>query len=176
MIGDRQRIRIDGFEEALVEFIGDNFRFSDIGLRSIPLEGGRHFFVGQLPTVKAIGVTVAEARKLDPTVFPYEPSKEPSIMLDKQSNTGFLPSSSIGSRHVWLTQFLLRLGKVPELTTKLLEELYEWMVENVKGSKVGTFQIKGAEPVQRPTTFAVAEDDHVVIAAVIRFRGVPLPF
>lgn len=175
MIGPTPIIRLEGFEAALVEFIGDNFRFSDLSIRDIALEGGRHFFVGTLPSAEAIAVTVAEIVKLDSSVFKYDPKKEPAILIDKQPSTGVVPSSSLGGRHIWLEQFVLRLGKVPELATVLLEELYEFMLESVHGSVFGGFQVKGAEPVQRPATLTVEQDDSAYISAIIRFRGVPFP-
>ncbi len=170
----RQRIDLSKFEDALANFTGDNFRFSDESLKSLPLQGGRHLFVGALPTIEAIEATVKVARKEDDTLFIYKPSKEPTIMFDKQSHLGVIPSSSIGGRQVWLIQVVLRLGRVPELTTRLLEELTEFLVGEVKGSKVGTFQVKGAELVSRPTNFTILETDHVAVSSTIRFRGVSL--
>ena len=176
MISENKRIKIDGFMAELAEFTGDNFRFSDIALRDILLEGGRHFFTSQMPDVEGIEATVDEAISVDPNTVPYDPSREPTIMLEIGAGTGVIPSSSRGSRHVWTVTILLRLGKVPEFTRELLEELFEFYIQNLDGACVGPFLCKGAEPIARPTTLTVLKDDHVITSAIIRFRGVPFVF
>ena len=176
MIGERKRIRLDGFEEALADFIGDNFRFSDVGLRSIPLEDGRHLFVGQWPDTEGIAQTVEILRKTDATVFRYEPSKEPAIVIETSNNVGITPSSSAGSRHTWNLTISLRLGKVPEFVKAMLQELFEFLLANLDGAEVGPFFAKAINSIQRPTVLGVQDDDHVIATSIVTIFGVPSPF
>lgn len=176
MIGERKRIRLEGFEEDLAEFTGDNFRFSDVGLRSIPLDGGRHLFVGQWPDIQGIAATVAELRKTDPTIFAYDPDKEPTIVFETNDNVGITPSPSAGSRHTWAITISLRLGRAPEIVKATLQELYEFYLDELDGARVGRFLVKGINSVQRPTVLGLQDDGHVIATSIVTIFGVPFPF
>jgi hypothetical protein len=163
------QIELTGFEKALVEWLGQTFRFSNPSLKDIPLAAGRHFFVNYLPTADAIARTAAADS------FPPIGPKEPAIALYTSAGPGFRQSSSRGGKHDNAVQFVLRVSVSFEHAKELLEELFEHLVAHARGKRMGSFIVKATVPVQRPTAFQRQGDDRYFASSSIRFLYVSLP-
>lgn len=166
-----KRLVLTGFEDALAGVIAAateppaQFRFADPSLKDLVLEAGRHLFVNDLPEVTQLLQTYAD----------FDVEAEPSVALYSQAPPGPDPSPSSGSRLEWLLRIVLRFGTVPEMAKQLLEELSRFVVESLKGARVGGFILKGATFNQRPTVFAREGDDHAFASTLVRFRAVARP-
>jgi len=157
-----------GFELGLLELLVGGFHFAEEGLKSVPLQIGRQLFSNFLPEVDAIVKTaVGDA-------FPYEPSKEPSIAFYTNAGPGVRPSSSHGGKYETSLQVILRAAGGFQRAKALLEELVEFLLDHLKGQKVGDHLVRGVILSQRPVPFQRQGDDRSFASSTLLFRHVSI--
>jgi len=161
-------VELRGFEEGLFSWLADVFRFSGVDLKSVPLSVGRHFFVNFMPEPQAIVQTAAA------DAMAYDPRKEPTVAAYTGSSQGIRTGPSRWIKHETTLAFHLRVAGSFERAKALLEELIQAMLRQVKGKRVGTFQVKAATLQQRPTPYQRQGDDRSFAQATVRFLYVAL--
>lgn len=161
-------IELRGFEEAFLVWLGGVFRFSELGLRDVPLTVGRTFFANFMPEPSAIAQTAAGA------VPPYDLSKEPTISVYTNASPGVRASLSRWAKHETSLQFVLRFPGAFERSKGLLEEVIKATLNKAKGKRMGGFICKAATLTQRPTAFQRQNDDRSFAQATVRFLYVAL--
>lgn len=161
-------VELRGFEEAFLTWLGTSFRFAEVGLKSIPLETGRHFFANYMPEVQSIVQTTAGA------AVTYDAAKEPTISAYTAADPGIMPGPSRWVKQRTSLQLILRVAGSFERAKALLEELVQAALDTVVGKRVGGFIVKAATLQQRPIAFQRQGDDRSFAQSTVRFLYVAL--
>ncbi len=161
-------VELRGFEAAFFTWLGGAFRFAEVGLASLPLAPGRHFFVNIMPEVQSIVQTSAE------DAVPYEAAKEPTISAYTVGGPGVRTGPSRWVKLEATLNLVLRVAGSFERGKALLEELLQFSLDSVVGKRVGGFLVKAATLQQRPTAFQRQNDDRSFAQATVRFMYVAL--
>jgi hypothetical protein len=161
------RLSLDGFEDALIAYIAEAFRYAGGYLSNVPLKVGRHLFVQDM---KDTDTLVADAAALNE---PFDPEKEPVIAIFTAANNGITPSQSRGSRHEWMLRIIMRHTTVMEECKARLEELVEFLNTTMRGAYISRYAIKGAILVQRPTAFQLEDSEQAYCDVQLRLYAVP---
>lgn len=167
-------IPLYGFEEGLAAVIAAGFRFANPGYNDLVLEGARHIHVSTMPDPADIARTIAFARETDPSIKPYDSSREPMIGIGCATGEGVPATSSSSQKEEWNIQAVMRFGKAPEVVKGLLEELAAWLLKR-RGRVPTGYQIKGTKMLSRPTVLGVDQNDLCLVSTTIKFFVVPLP-
>jgi len=161
-------IELRGFEEALCDWLSGQFRFAGEDLKSIPLATGRNFFANFMPEAEVIVQAAAGA------AFPFDARKEPAISFYTSGSPGIRTSASRWVKLDTTLNLHLRVAGSFERAKSLLEEVYQFVLARIKGKRVGAFQVKAANPQQRPSPYQRQGDDRSFAQASIRFLYVAL--
>lgn len=161
------RIQLDGFEDALVKYIAENFRYSGGYLSNVPLKVGRHLFVQDM---KDTDTLAQDASTLGEE---FDPEREPVVAIFTTPNQGVEPSQSRGSRHEWMLRLVMRHTDVMEECKARTEELVEWLNSTARGGYVDRFVIKGAIITSRPTAFQLEDSEQAYCEVQLRLFAVP---
>lgn len=161
------RVSLDGFEDAVIKWLSEAFRFNGPYLSNVPLKVGRHLFV---QTIEPTDVLQADAKAANEE---YDPEREPAVSVYTVSNSGVQPSPSKGGRHEWQLRIVMRLGVVMEECKARLEELVEFLKQNIRGAYVDRYAVKGFIIVGRPTPFQIEDSDQAYCEVQARLMAVP---
>mgnify|MGYP001565997936 CR=1 FL=1 len=159
-----KKINLQGFEDALREKISASFKFSGIFLETLTLVSGRHLFVNDVP----------DDDELKQQYPDFDGDKEPIVGIYTTPTEGIRASTGSGSKHDWTLRLDLRLGAVAEVAKEKLEELFEWLLVEVPGVRMGSFIVRGVLSSTRPISFRREGDDGRHASATVRFLGVSL--
>ena len=161
-----RRFDLRFFEDALATEIVTRFKFEalEAGGQKITLVEGTHMFVNTIPDQK-------EIKQSSPT---FNEQVEPQVQILTGPSKGILSSTGTGSKQDYSLRFNLRLGTVPELVKQRLEELVNFILENIPGLVGTKFKCNAIDSTARPTVFQRAGDNAYYATATLLFLVVTL--
>lgn len=161
-MSSEERIQLKGFEESLADDVVDRFTYS--GDEQFQLATGRNVFVNDLPPEDDLREEHEN----------YKRDGEPTLVFYTEGGPGILPSISLGGKHEWSLQVVVRFRTVFEDAKSKLEEVIEFL-KKLPGRRVGAFRVNGSDLTARPTPFQRGGDMHAFATATVRIQGVALP-
>lgn len=156
-------VRLQGFEEGLVEVIAAGFTFDAEGVSSAALVPGRNLFVDDMPEREQIAKSWSD----------FDGAAEPVVSIYNPGGASVAPSLGSGSRHEWSLRIVVRFGTVFELAKQCLEQLIEWIERSLRGRAVAAHYVKGVFIVNRPSPFQRTGDAQAYCTATVRILAVP---